>query len=411
MSIIVIRAGNVWDGVAEKPLGPQEILIEKGMITAMDKSIRAPAGAEVIDLRDRMVMPGLIDCHVHITLRPEMVGSFWSYSGGYKALLGAQALKSHLMNGFTTVRDCGDMDLHGYTVRDVKRAVEQGLIQGSRLINSGHMLSARSGHMDVTSLLSPDCNCWQNNLADGSEEIQKVVREEIKYGAEWIKFAASGGFATPSDDPVDVGYTREEMETLVTTATQYHRPVAAHLHGDDAVRMAVLAGVRSVEHGCMASKETLRLIEEKGIFLVPTQYGGVRTARFSDSEEFWESIGNNPYEKIKIRMYRDVLLENARNLATSTVKIAFGTDLGILPYNVNGALEFGEMVANGISPLRALRAATSVAAEMLMRPELGTLAPGKTADIIAVPGNPFEDITVMERVNFVMKAGTIYKSG
>jgi imidazolonepropionase-like amidohydrolase len=265
--------------------------------------------------------------------------------------------------------------------------------------------------MDVTSILSPDCNGWQNNLADGPQEIQKVVREEIKWGAEWIKFAASGGFATPSDDPVDVGYTREEMDTLIATATQYHRPVAAHLHGDDAVRMAVLAGVRSVEHGCMASKETLRLIEEKGVFLVPTQYGGVRTARFSDSEEFWESIGNNPYEKIKIRMYRDVLLENARNLAESRIKIAFGTDLGILPYNVNGALEFGEMVANGISPLRALRAATSVAAEMLMRPELGTLAPGKTADIIAVQGNPFEDITVMERVNFVMKAGTVYKSG
>jgi len=410
MTTTVIRAGNIWDGVAEVPLGPLEILIENGMITAMDKSVRAPAGAEVIDLSDRMVMPGLIDCHVHITLRPEMVGSFWSYSGGYKALLGAQALKSHLMNGFTTVRDCGDMDLHGYTVRDVKRAVELGLIQGSRLINSGHMLSARSGHMDATSFLSPDCNGWQNNLADGPQEIQRVVREEIKWGAEWIKFAASGGFTSPSDDPVDVGYTREEMESLVATATQYHRPVAAHLHGDDAVRMAVLAGVRSVEHGAMASKKTLKLIEEKGVFLVPTQYGGVRTARFSDSEEFWKSIGNNPYEKMKMRMYKDVLLENARNLAESRVKIAFGTDLGLFPYSMNGAVEFGEMVTNGISPLRALRAATSVAAEMLMRPELGTLAPGKTADIIAVPGNPFGNITVMENVSFVMKAGTVYKS-
>jgi tryptophan 2-monooxygenase len=405
----VIRAGNVWDGVAETPLGPREILVENGLITAMDKSVRAPAVSEVIDLSDRMVMPGLIDCHVHITLRPEMVGSFWSHSSGYKALLGAQALNSHLLNGFTTVRDCGDMDLHGYTIRDVKKAVEQGLIPGSRLINSGHMLSARSGHMDATSTLSPDSNGWQNNLADGPLEIQRVVREEIKWGAEWIKFAASGGFASPADDPVDVGYTKEEMESLVATATQYHRPVAAHLHGDEAVRMAVLAGVRSVEHGAMATKETLRLIEEKGVFLVPTQYAGVRSARFCDSEEFWVSAGNNPYEKMKMRMYKDVLIENAKNLAESNIKIAFGTDLGILSYSINGAVEFSEMVTNGISPVRALRAATSVAAELLMHPELGTLAPGKTADIIAVPGNPFADISVMEKVSFVMKAGIVYK--
>jgi tryptophan 2-monooxygenase len=173
--------------------------------------------------------------------------------------------------------------------------------------------------------------------------------------------------------------------------------------------MAVLAGVRSVEHGAMASKKTLQLIEERGVFLVPTQYAGVRSARFADSEEYWESIGNNPYEKMKMRMYKDILIENAKNLAESKIKIAFGTDMGILSYSVNGALEFGEMVENGISPMRALRAATSVAAEMLMHPELGTLAPGKAADIIAVRGNPFEDIAVMEKVSFVMKAGTVYK--
>jgi tryptophan 2-monooxygenase len=180
MTATVIRAGNVWDGVAEVPLGPGEVLIEDGIIIGTGKSVRAPAGAEVIDLSDRMVMPGLIDCHVHITLRPEMFANFWSYSGGYKALLGARALKDHLLNGFTTVRDCGDADLHGYTVRDVKRAVEQGLIPGSRLINSGHIISARSGHIDATSVLSPDCHGWQNNLADGPFEIQRVVRDEVK---------------------------------------------------------------------------------------------------------------------------------------------------------------------------------------------------------------------------------------
>ena len=411
MPVVVIRAGTFWDGVADSLLGPREILIQDGIIKEIAEEIPVPEGAEVIDLRDRTVMPGLIDCHVHLTLRPELSPAFWSYSGTYKALLGVQALQLLLMNGFTTVRDVGDMDFHGYSTRDLKIALAHGIIQGPRLITSGHMISSRSGHMDLTALLSPDCNVMENCLADGSDEIRTVVRNEIKWGADWIKYAASGGFATPSDDPVDVTYTREEMDTLVATATQLKKPVAAHLHGDDAVRMSVLAGVRSVEHGALASKETLALIEEKGVYLVPTQYGGVRSARFADSEAYWDAMGATQDMRIKMRKYKDSLLETAHHLAKSNVKIAFGTDLGILSYTVNGAKEFGEMVANGISPVRALRAATSMAAELLMMDTIGTLAPGKCADIVAVPGNPFEDITVMEHVSFIMKAGIVYKSG
>ena len=315
MKSCLIRAGNVWEGVSDTLLGPKEILIDNGIITEIGENIDVPEGTEVIDLSDRVVMPGLIDCHVHITLRPEMIINFWNYSAGYKALLGAEALKTHLMNGFTTVRDCGDMDPHGYVIRDIKMALERGLIHGSRLIISGHMISARNGHADVHTLLAPDCNPWQNCLADGPDEIRRVVRQEIRWGAEWIKFAASGGFTTPVDDPVDVGYTQDEMNCLVATARQYRRPVAAHLHGDDAVRMAVQAGVRSVEHGLLASVETIRLIEEKGVYLVPTQYGGVRSARLADSEEYWVSLGSNHYMKMKFRMSKDNLPENARNLS------------------------------------------------------------------------------------------------
>jgi len=409
MPVTLIHAGTFWDGVSDTPLGPRDILIENGVIKEIAGTIRVPAGAEVIDLRDRMVMPGLIDCHVHLTLRPEISPTFWSHSGSYKALLGVQALRILLLNGFTTVRDMGDMDLQGFTTRDLKTALVQGIISGPRLITSGHMISCRGGHMDITALLSPDCNVPENCLADGPDEIRTVVRNEIKWGAEWVKYAASGGFATPSDDPVDVTYTREEMDTLVATAGQLHRPVAAHLHGDDAIRMSVLAGVRSVEHGAMASKETLALIEERGVYLVPTQYAGVRSARFADSDAYWDAMGEEPYMKMKIRKYKDTLLETARNLAKSNVRIAFGTDLGITSFVINGATEFGEMVANGISPVRALRAATSMAAELLMKDDIGTLAPGKCADIVAVPGNPFEDIIVMEKVSFVMKAGTVYK--
>ena len=410
MTTTLISAGSFWDGIAESPLGPTKILVKDGVIREVGANVAAPPEAVHIDLGDRMVMPGLIDCHVHITCRPEVTANFWGLGAGYKAILGAEALKIHLMNGFTTVRDCGDMDVHGYTVRDVKSALGKGIIEGARLITSGHMISARGGHMDATPMLSPDCQPWQNCLADGPDEIRRVVREEIGWGAEWIKFAPSGGFSTPADDPVQVSYTQEEMNTLVATATQFGRSVAAHLVGSDAIRMSVLAGVRSVEHASMATKENFSLIEEKGIFVVPTQYTSTRTARFANDDGFWESSGMTPYCKIKVLKYRKELLEAAAILAESNVKIAFGTDLGILSYATNGAMEFGEMVANGIAPIRALRAATSVAAELLQHDDLGVLAPGKAADIVAVSGNPFKDITVMEKVNFVMKAGKVYKS-
>ncbi len=409
MSTTILEFGELWDGVSNELVGPGEILVKDGVIQEVGTTVTAPKDAVRIDLSNRTVMPGLIDCHVHITCRPEVTAKFWGFGAAYKALLGAEALKAHLMNGFTTVRDCGDMDVHGYTVREVKLALEKGIIEGARLITSGHMISARGGHMDATMILAPDCQPWQNCLADGPDEIRRVVREEIKWGAEWIKFAPSGGFSSPANDPVQVSYTQEEMDTLVATAAQFGRSAAAHLTGNDAVRMSVLAGVRSVEHGSMVTSETLRLIEEKGVFVVPTQFTSVRTARFAEDEAYWKSSGMTPHCKIKVQKYQKEILKTAELLAKSNVKIAFGTDLGILSYDFNGAVEFGEMVANGITPIRAMRAATSVAAELLQRDDLGVLAPGKTADIIAVPGNPFTDIAVMEKVNFVMKAGKVYK--
>ena len=301
------------------------------------------------------------------------------------------------------------MDLHGFTVRDLKLAGERGIIPGSRLVCSGHMISSRGGHMNAMLSLAPDSHPWENCLADGPDEIRKVVRNEIKHGAEWVKYAASGGFSTAGDDPLQVTYTQEEMDALVATARDFNRPVAAHVFGDEAIRRSVLAGVRSVEHGSMISEETLRLMEKNSVYIVPTQLMATRPARLAADDAFWQALNAPAHMRIKVRKYQDALLEGARNIASGKVKIAFGTDLGIFSYRTNGACEFSEMVENGITPVRALRAATSVAAELLQRDDIGVLAPGRNADIIAMPGNPFKDITVTERVDFVMKGGTVTK--
>ena len=410
MNAFVIRAGNFWDSISEKPIGQREILVIGERIAEIGKTVREPNGAEIIDLSGHTVTPGFIDCHVHLTLRPELIGSFWSYSPSYKALLGAEALRMLLTNGFTTVRDCGDMDLHGFTVRDLKLACEQGIIPGSRLVCSGHMISSRGGHMNAMLSLAPDSHPWENCLADGADEIRKVVRNEIKHGAEWVKYAASGGFSTAGDDPLQVTYTQEEMNALVAAARDFNRPVAVHVLGDEAIRRSVNAGVRSVEHGSMVSTETLRSMEEKGVYIVPTQLMATQPARMADDDTYWTTLNAPAHMRVKMRKYQEALIDGARNIAPSKVKIAFGTDLGIFTYRTNGAAEFHEMVTNGIAPVRALRAATGMAAELLQREDIGVLATGCCADIVAMPGDPFTDITVTEKVDFVMKSGIVVKS-
>ena len=213
----------------KKPLGPREILILGDTIAEIGKTVDEPDGAEVIDLPGHTVMPGFIDCHVHLTLRPELLGSFWSYSPSYKALLGAEALRTLLMNGFTTVRDCGDMDLHGFTVRDLKLASERGIIPAPRLVCSGHMISSRGGHMNAMLSLAPDSHPWENCLADGPDEIRKVVRNEIKHGAEWVNMPRLEGSLRTGMIPLQVTYTQEEMDALVAAARDFNRPVAVHV--------------------------------------------------------------------------------------------------------------------------------------------------------------------------------------
>jgi len=412
--LIVLRADQLWDGLAAAPSGPGEVLIQGGSITAIGNHVDRPSGATVIDLAGHTLTPGFIDVHVHVTLRPQYEATSASLSGSYKALLGIQALQILLMNGFTTVRDVMDMDVHGFTTVDLKHGISQGLITGPRLLVAPHMISATAGHGDGSALLAPDNFpvtdvIYQNNVADGVEQIIKAIRSEANRGADWIKFAATGGFSSPADDPSQTTYSQDEMNALVGTARDLGLYCSPHAYGDLGISRALQAGVRSIEHGSLAGSDTLKQIEQQGVYVVPTQFAVVRQARNAGNDAFWEAAGKPAYVRAKYQKYAAAILASAQNLAASQVKIVFGTDLGTFSFAENGAQEFGEMVTNGISIERALKAATSTAAEMLCQPDLGVLAVGKAADLVAMPGNPFQDITVTEQVDFVMKNGVVYK--
>ncbi len=405
--MILIKAGNFWDGRSDQPSGYREILVENGIISAVDCEVDCSKSIQIIDLTGYTVMPGFIDCHQHLTLRPSMFGQFWRYAPAYKTICGVDALRHNLMNGFTTVRDCGDMDLHGYTVRELSQAVKTGMITGPEIVVSGHMISSRGGHMDVTSSLPADSIPFENCLADGPDEIRRVVREEINRGCDWVKYAGSGGFTSPSDDPSQVTFTQEEMDTIIRTAKDFLRPVAVHAIGPDAIRRSLKAGVRSIEHGSLITRELLSTMERDKVFLVPTQVAAIRSMKIAKDPNSSTRVPRHIIEKFS--KYQDDLIEGTHAIAESKVNIAFGTDMGIISYAMNPAEEFYEMVKNGIQTLMALKSATSVAAELLKREDLGVLAPSRSADIIAMAGNPFTDIRATENITFVMKKGVIYK--
>jgi imidazolonepropionase-like amidohydrolase len=273
-----------------------------------------------------------------------------------------------------------------------------------------HMISARGGHGDFSAMVADEYQDPSRPLelaaADGGDEIRTRVRREIRAGADWIKFAATGGFASPSDDPGHATYSQQEMDVLVATAADLDVPVTPHSYGDEGIQRAVRAGVRSIEHGNLASSETLRMMTDAGVFIVPTQYTILSGARRDEGDALWAAMPE--HSRRKMQKYRGALLNAAEHLAASDVRIAFGTDAGMFPHQDNWR-EFPMMVSNGISHLRALLAATSVAAELLRLDDLGVIAEGKIADLIAMPGDPFTDIHVTGRVDFVMKDGVIYK--
>lgn len=396
---LVVVADRLWDGEQLRDDGHARVLVRRGRIEAVGRDVDTAWATTTVALPGHTLLPGLIDCHVHV-LDEALV----TEPTGLQILRALPAMRTLLDSGFTTVRDLGSGDYPGGV--DLRRVQAEGIVVGPRLIAAPNMLSARGGHGEKEPALATRYGLQVGTLGDGVDEVVRQVREQARAGADWIKFAASGGFSSPSDDPAAVTYSQGEMDALVGAAHDLGLPCAVHAFNDEAVRRAVHAGVDSVEHANMAGEETFALLADRGVPLVPTLHSMAHFIGRLDDDGFWAD--KLPVVRTKFRAYADRIRRSARLLADSDTTLVFGTDASTVPY-ADSWREFVDMTEVGIPPARVLRAATGVAADLLKRPDLGRLRPGCVADLVAVPGNPLTAMEVMGRVDFVVQDGKVHK--
>ncbi|HXL35006.1 MAG TPA: amidohydrolase family protein [Gemmatimonadales bacterium] len=402
---VLVRAGRLIAVRAGSVLQNQAILIEGDRIKEVGPADavagHAPRDARVIDLRNATVLPGLIDCHTHITSDP---GDY--YKQLFRMSPIDEAVRAHLYAkrtldaGFTTVRNVGAGEFIDVALRN---AINEGAIPGPRMLVSTMPLSATGGHGDVNGM-SPYLRFEGfSGIANGVDQIREKIRFEVKYGADLIKVLASAGVLSEEESVGAPQYTQEELNAVVEEAAMWGRKVAAHAHGAEAIKRAVRAGVASVEHGSLIDDEGIRLMKERGTYLVADIYNDDYIIAEYTRLGFPQKIIEK--ERLVGRQQR----ENFKKAVQAGVKIAFGTDAGVYPHGWN-AKQFAHMVRWGTTPLQAIQAATVNAADLLgWADRVGALEPGKFADVIAVMGDPLQDVTVLEHVGFVMKGGQVVK--
>jgi imidazolonepropionase-like amidohydrolase len=402
-----VHAGRLLDRPGRAPRGPSTIVVSGGKIVEVrDGHQPAPAGATLIDLSDRFVLPGMIDSHVHLS--SDRAGNEGLLAGftdsrelaAYETLWNAQKT---LQAGFTTVRNLGD---EGATLA-LRDAIARGWASGPRIVDAGQSISTTSGHMDARLGLRDEFadHVAHDNLCDGPEECRKAVRRQIGRGADLIKIATTGGVNSRIGAGLGKQMLDDEAKAIVDTAHLYGKKVAVHAHGADGVAVALQAGADSIEHGTLIDDESLALFKRTGAYYVPT---------LSTVNGYLERIAKDPNAyppevRAKIDWRIGITGQALRKAVPAGVKIAFGTDAGVSKHGRN-ADEFELMVKHGMTPMTAIQAATVGAADLLgLSKEIGTIEPDKDADIIAVAGDPLQDVTVLKRVGFVMADGRVHK--
>ncbi len=399
---IAIKAGRMVDTKTGAVINNAFIVIEGDKITGVGPNITVPAGAEVIDLKEKTVLPGLIDCHTHMTSQPgNYYDDIFRKSPIDVAVLAHVYARRTLEAGFTTVRDVGAGEFIDVALRN---AINRGDVVGPRMQVATLTVGATGGHGD-TNGFSPYLKFGSfSGLADGVDEIRKLIRFEVKYGADLIKMIATAGVLSEEESVGAPQFSQEEMNSVVEEAKMWGKRVAAHAHGTEGIKRAVRAGVTSIEHGSFIDDEGVRMMKERGTYLVADIY---------NDDYILAEFGKLGYpEKIieKERMVGRTQRENFQKAARAGVKIAYGTDAGVYPHGWNGK-QFAHMVRWGLTPAQAIQAATVNAADLLgWNDKVGVIAPGAFADIIAVDGDPLKDVTEFERVKFVMKGGVVYKT-
>lgn len=398
---IAIRAGTLIDGTSRRPVQNVTILVQSDRIAAVGPNIEVPPEAELLDLSSYTVLPGFIDAHTHICFAPQDgKDPVLTKSIAFRALQGAAAARASLYAGFTTLRD---IDSEGACFADVavRDAIAQGLIQGPRLFVATMALSITGGHMNLKGL-APEIDMRLPQVAaitDSLDDMIRAVRQQVKYGADWIKVYATSTLAQIDRETLEPisQFDESQIRAVVEEARRWRKDVATHAYGGAGARAAVLAGVRSVEHGMLLDEATLELMAERGVYFCPT-LSNMRPTH---------ALAGYPAEFVDRLMARHrKAFQNALRLG---VKIAFGTDAGRVVHGTN-AEEFELMVDAGMEPMRAIQAATSVAAELLRAErEIGAVKEGYQADLVAVAGNPLESIGLLRDVQFVIKGGTVVK--
>lgn len=400
----MIHAGTLFAVPGQAPLKEQTIFVKDGRITKVEAGFVLPSsGMRVIDLRNSFVLPGLIDAHVHLLgeLGAKERLELTQNNDAFVALRGAMFASRTLRAGFTTVRDLGE---RSSAIFALKRAINEGVIAGPRVLVAGSTLTPTGGHAQTYGYRD-DINAIfaSTGVCNGVEDCRRAVRLQVARGADVIKLVATGGVLSDIKAGVDQQFTDEELSSIVKTAHGLGRRVAAHAHGVGGLNAALRAGVDSIEHGSYLDASSISLFKKTGAYLVPTVIAGVTAAEFAKTGGFMSEA-----QKAKALQVGPIIQDALRKAYAGGVKIAFGTDSGVSAHGAN-AKEFALMIGAGMSPMEAIKAATVNAADLLQLSALiGTIEAGKAADIVAVAQDPARDIKVLERMQFVMRGGVVY---